>query len=468
MTEAGNNRVSTIADRYNLAESAEWRKLLDHFELTAGGFAFIVLLVPDIDGAELCRNELEQYLAGKGKTVLRIPLEQPDDLKLLAGKLLEMKLPETTEAVWVSATSYHRLSEEEHWKAAWREGVAQLNQYRNPLRERLSATLIFTGAPWLQEVIREMAPDLWSVRTLVVNIQSQSATGDYANLQQKDLWQLRSTLDPDLALREAEKLRNHPGEELALAGLLQRAGEGLMERRQWREAADNLKQALDLETRFNGEPESKARTLNHLGAASFDLGKLGEAIGYFEQALGIARQISNQIRERSALANLGLVYARWGEPRKAIEFLEQALIVNREIEDRAAESRLLNDLGFCYRMLSEPRKAIGFCEQALSLSRRIGDRTGEADALGNIGIAYAELGELQKALEFYHQALSIHRQVGDRRGESNGLWNLALAFDQLGEREKAIASAEASLQVGDEIENVQAERVRQQLAKWRD
>ncbi len=498
MSGTENILYSSLASRYNLRESAEWQKLLRHFALGADGFAFIVLLVPDVDGAEICCQTLEQRLAENGKTLWRIPLEKTDDLKLLAGKLLDLKLPESAGAVWVSATAHQTLSEEEHWKAAWREGMAQLNQYRNPLRNRIETTLIFAGAPWLQEVIRQMAPDLWSVRTLVVKVQPQllaepAGSSVTSESDQEDI----AASDPELALREAEKLRGQPGKELALARMLHRAGEGLMERNQWREAISRFEEAADLKKRFHDDAESlgltlmswgrclnvqgqnkratavlrealvlfrqagaklnERKALSRLGIVSRHSSNAKDAIAHFEQSLDIARQIADRSGEATVLSNLGLVYWSLGDPRKAIEFHEKALAGHRAIGNRSGEGYDLSNLGLAYADLGELRKAIEFHEQALTIHRFLGDRRGEGYDLGNLGAAYARLGEPRKALEFYEQALTIHRAIGDRLGEGTVLSQLGLAYAGLGESRKAIEFYERSLTIAREISDRRGE-----------
>jgi hypothetical protein len=59
--------------------------------------------------------------------------------------------------------------------------------------------------------------------------------------------------------------------------------------------------------------------------------------------------------------------------------------------------------------------------------------------------------------------LEIVREIGDRREEGGALWHMALA---LGQRGDAIASAEASLLISNEIEDPNAEMVRQKLDEW--
>jgi tetratricopeptide (TPR) repeat protein len=63
------------------------------------------------------------------------------------------------------------------------------------------------------------------------------------------------------------------------------------------------------------------------------LGEVEKAIGHYEQALVIAREIGDRRGEGSSLANLGVAYASLGETGKAIALLEQALAIGRAIKD---------------------------------------------------------------------------------------------------------------------------------------
>lgn len=52
--------------------------------------------------------------------------------------------------------------------------------YQNIEEVPFPLTLLFVGASWLAETIRTFAPDLWSVRTLVVEIEPGALRGSLA------------------------------------------------------------------------------------------------------------------------------------------------------------------------------------------------------------------------------------------------------------------------------------------------
>ena len=204
MTSATESIIEVAGRRLNPAVSPEWQHLLTHFELSEG-FSFIVLLVPDSDWAQACRIALSRYFEVEGKGLLMVDYEDAEDFKVnLASRLLELHISYRTGAVWIEATVSEASSKYHEWVDAWRGMSARLNQFRNPLRSKIDIPLLFVGAHWIQPAIRDIAPDLWSVRTMVTRLDppaeggSASATWvDVASEKQLE----GQAIDPDFALK---------------------------------------------------------------------------------------------------------------------------------------------------------------------------------------------------------------------------------------------------------------------------
>ena len=64
-----------------------------------------------------------------------------------------------------------------------------------------------------------------------------------------------------------------------------------------------------------------------------------EAIGFFEQALDIAREIGNREVEGRTLGNLGRAYAALGQAEEAIGLYEQALDIAARSATAGARAR---------------------------------------------------------------------------------------------------------------------------------
>jgi hypothetical protein len=91
--------ASTFAGRYNLAVSPDWQALLTLFELN-DGFAFIVLLVPNEEGAIVCGDALAKLRGASGKELLELKTTLAHLVGIADALLLTEARPETG-AVWV-------------------------------------------------------------------------------------------------------------------------------------------------------------------------------------------------------------------------------------------------------------------------------------------------------------------------------------------------------------------------------
>jgi len=136
--------------------------------------------------------------------------------------------------------------------------------------------------------------------------------------------------------------------------------------------------------------------------------------------------------------------------RRAIGLYEQALAIDREIGDRRGEAVDLGNVGNCYHDLGETRRAIGLYEQALAIDRETGHRAGAADHTGNLATCQADLGETRRAIGLHERALAIDREIGYRQGEALDLLNLGDCHADLEDWEHAARYGEQAIRIADE------------------
>lgn len=447
------SKWNATAARYNLPAQPEWQQFLNHFDLSQS-FALAVLLVTDADGADLCRVELEKQLQREGKTLVCLDIPGPDALRNLASELLTIKLPAHAGGLWIAGVVPDYANDFPAWQAAWQFALARLNPRRNEIRRQFNCSLIFVGAPWLQETMREIAPDLWSVRTLVAKIEPAVGAVPQITSSEKqsfDAAEIKVASDPLFAMQEAEKLRGKPDKELALARLLHHAGAGFAARNDWPAAEKAYTEALELKRKAGATAESQVDTLLNLAWACQILGQIYRSLEYAELALSNSRQTGNRNYEAAALSYLGLIHDDLGNTHKAIEFHERSLAIAKEMNDLRGESAALGNLGICYATLGDAHKAIQFHNRHLAIAREIGDRRGESSALGNLGNAYFALGDARKAIQFHNLQSAIAREIGDRRGEGTAIGNLGNAYLALGDSHKAIEFYEQHLEIARKI-----------------
>lgn len=197
--------------------------------------------------------------------------------------------------------------------------------------------------------------------------------------------------------------------------------------------------------------------LGQLGIAYHKLGKLEQAIDYYQRALQIARNIGDRPGEATRLGHLGIAYSYLGRSEETVNYYHQALAITRELGDKRGEAKHLGNLGLTYRELGQIDKAIEAYQQALGITRELGNRQGEGRQLGNLALAYRDMGQIERAVEHYQSALAIARQVGDRQMEESVLGNLSEAYCDQGDPARGIETAEQARAIAAEIDDRRGE-----------
>ncbi len=441
MTGAWSSMGSIPASHYALVSLPEWQNLLTHFELS-DGFAFIVLLVPDADGSEGCRLALQRFLAASDQTLLTIPMLQPSDLKALPSRLLDVEIQPEVGAVWVAAVISERADDYEAWLDAWREGTAKLNQFRNPLREKFAVPLLFVGAPWTQKVLRDMAPDLWSVRTFVVRLEllASAVHGTDASSQviaAHTPAPNNAGPDPEYALKAAARLRGHPGQETQLANLLHRAGRGFLARLNWEQAEQVLSEAVALRTQFEPESVELAESVHDLAEALRWQYRDEQALAYLEQALHICRHAGSELGEASCLQRLGDIALYRSDHETARLRYEKAMSLFHQVGSVLGKANCIMRLGEIALNRTDHETARLRYEKAMTLFHQIGNLLGEANCVKGLGDIATDRSDHDTARLRYEEALLLFRRVGHVLGEANCIKSLGEIALHLSDHETA-------------------------------
>lgn len=374
--------------RYRLDRSEDWRTLVRHFEM-ATGFAFIVLFVPDPEGEKVCRAALERILRERGLGIVEIPTDSPEQLEHFTLPLIDLRPGPDVGAVWVGRVVEEGAPDEAVWTEAWRLGVSRLNQFRNPLRRAFQVPLVFVTSPKLQVTIRENAPDLWSVRTLVAWV--EPAPVEMVDVSRRVTIPERPAYrpDPELAMEQVARLRATGGLDSDLSLMLHRAGLGYAARYQWHDAA-----------------------------------------AAFEEALALRRGPSQRAIVAETARELGTVYRWLRQHDLAVERLGESLDCYRQVGDVVGVATCIASLGDTALDRSDHGEARRRYEEALPLFRQVGNVLGEANCIQRLGDSALRRSDYREARRRYEEALPLYRQVGSLLGEANciqGLGDIALA-----------------------------------------
>jgi len=187
--------------------------------------------------------------------------------------------------------------------------------------------------------------------------------------------------------------------------------------------------------------------LNSLGIAYSIVGRLDDAIRYYEESLAISRETKDRDNERYVLISLGRAYEKLESFEKAAEYYDQTLANARELKNSSFEANALAGLGSVAAMSNRYEKAIEYYEQSLTIYRELKERLYVGGTLAGLGDAYFRWGRIEKGVECLQQGLAIYREVQYREGEAGVLKSLAQAESARGDLQAARSYIEEGLKV---------------------
>jgi tetratricopeptide (TPR) repeat protein len=411
-----------LSDRTTLDSAAEqaWQTLRQHTEWT-DGFWVAWLFTGYSPLAVDFEARMETLLLERGQHQIVLRPRTPEEVR----NLLEDILAESTRdarCVWVEIIQSDGLglgSEPDPglWTEAWDWLMMRANERRTALTHHLPGGLVFVGPPAFKDRARRAAPDLWSIRALVLepappqmqpgpamldSLQPLPPTGDDAP-------------DVELALDQAARMRAR-GLRADESKALIYAVRGLLARGETADALRWTRAAVDAASELMPEDPSAAVILDNLATVLEDQGALAEARPLFERALAIREQQLGPEHPDTAtsLNNLGKLLHEQGALAEARPLLERALAIYEQQlgPEHPHTAAVLNTLGrllYVQGSLAEARplfeRAVAICEQQLGPEH---PRT--ATSLNNLAALLQHQGALAEARPLLERAVAIYEQ----------------------------------------------------------
>ncbi|HEY4574304.1 MAG TPA: tetratricopeptide repeat protein, partial [Thermoanaerobaculia bacterium] len=186
---------------------------------------------------------------------------------------------------------------------------------------------------------------------------------------------------------------------------------------------------------FAGTPVFEAVVRQHLGELLDILGDLDGAIGEYQRALELRRQLGDRFNEALMSSDLGHVLHLRGRYDEAAVLLDRAIALWRPSDAPGKRAKTLINRGQLHRDLGETERARERFSEAIGVARQAKDRDNEAaalTALGRLALETRQPGVAQKPLE---EALRL-RSPGTR-GWAVTSATLGVVYRQLGRPEDA-------------------------------
>ena len=176
--------------------------------------------------------------------------------------------------------------------------------------------------------------------------------------------------------------------------------------------------------------------------------------GHFHTVMELHARVQDKIRGRrlrsDCLNALGMACRRVGRIHEAIAYYEEALALDREMGLHLRASTLLGNLGTCYYDIGQTQRAIEHTEQALAIAQKFSDRAGECLMFANLGIYYGNLGQTERAIDCTTRYFQFPGHGATRRFVGLAWRDLATALTDQGRYAEAIEAAQKGIRIGEE------------------
>jgi len=242
--------------------------------------------------------------------------------------------------------------------------------------------------------------------------------------------------------------------------LLDRAGHYLYVHGRPADAVPLLERSVHFRERIAGAGNSEtAITMNKLGLALADLGKLDLAIETLKSALCLLETAdqSDDFAIADVLNHLGWVHVLLGQPADALPIYERALNI-RETSDLPDPAKVVADLNGLGRALADsgrPAEALPLHERALQLCEAAygPDHPWVGTTLSYRGRVLMDLGRPAEALPLLERALTIRETVygSDHPWLATVLNHRGRALTDLGRPAEALALHERALEIHEAV-----------------
>lgn len=147
-----------------MQDAEAWASLEGHLAWAAPPWVAFVF-ADDPDAVKRLRERAVRAVDGEARVL------QPDTPQALRERLRDLIAAGTRPLVWLEAL--HGGPPASPWTDAWDDLLLRLNERREKLRQGLQGGVVIAAPIAMKPRIREAAPDLWSIRSLVLDVDAR-------------------------------------------------------------------------------------------------------------------------------------------------------------------------------------------------------------------------------------------------------------------------------------------------------
>src|SRR5216683_3863364 len=273
MAELDGNLTLSVEDLGPSGEE-EWQRLRQQLELAEGFWLGFVFVRSPRQAASL-RSRTEQLLRVHARATKAVVPETPDELRSALSDVFA-KDSAAVGCLWIECVrSDPPLADGTAgpWTSAWDSLLLRANERREAIRRHLAGGLVFAAPSEIKPRVRDAAPDIWSLRSLVLEVASrplQRPDEDFrVGLKDARIYSDRLAVnapDAEFALAEAERRAAHAhADPRSISFALLQGVEGRLAEGRSRDAVEIARRAVGmLEEQAPNDHSSYADALSAL------------------------------------------------------------------------------------------------------------------------------------------------------------------------------------------------------------
>jgi tetratricopeptide (TPR) repeat protein len=192
------------------------------------------------------------------------------------------------------------------------------------------------------------------------------------------------------------------------AGIWHQLGYVAQEQRQWAQAEDYYRKALD------NDRYSQASTYHQLGRVAQEQRQWAQAEDYYRKALALWIEFNDRYEQAGTSHQLGSVAQKQRQWAQAEDHYRKALAFWVEFNDRHSQARIYHQLGTVAEEQRQWAQAEDYYRKALEICVEFNDRHSQARTYHQLGSVAQEQRQWAQAEDYYRKALEIYVEFNDR------------------------------------------------------
>jgi tetratricopeptide (TPR) repeat protein len=175
---------------------------------------------------------------------------------------------------------------------------------------------------------------------------------------------------------------------------------------------------------------------NKIGQVLNNMGKLDDALSYYNRSLSLARELGDTYMQASVLNNIAYIFDLKGESNKAIGYYEESLSLTTNEKDKAPT---YNNIAMIYYTKGDYQKAVEYFQKAIEIDEKYGNYHGVSILKLNLGNTYRKMEDYENAEKYLSEGLEGVKRVSDKYWVATGCrysgWFLKDKGDKKGAKE---------------------------------